>query len=228
MRTTPSRTDFLLIRRGKRISPRHIRDGLVKAVHAADLLDAKGKPLVITPHQLRHTFATTLINGGITVQALMRLLGHASAEMSLRYGQLFDTTVRQQYEEALAQMKQRYAPAMMALSAAKAVQAPDEYWLETPRFKTRLAHGYCQIDTTHSPCPQANVCERCPAFVPLPEARGAIQQQLDDVKLLVRDAQARGWAEEVKRHRDLAERLQRFLDDASGHELTPRKRSTRA
>ncbi|MDA8344929.1 MAG: tyrosine-type recombinase/integrase [Thermaerobacter sp.] len=221
-------TEFLLVRRGHRVSPNVIREGLTRAVRAADLLDAQGKPLAITPHRLRHTFATTLINGGITVQALMRLLGHVSAEMSLRYGHLFDTTVRQQYEEALAQMKQRYAPAMMALPAAKAAQGVDEHWIEAPWFKTRLAHGYCQTDTTHSPCPQANVCERCPAFVPLPEAREAIQQQLNDVRLLVRDAQARSWPEEVNRHRDLAERLQHFLDETSEPELTPRKRSTRA
>jgi hypothetical protein len=221
-------TDYLLVRRGRRISPDYIREGLTKAVRAAGLVDAKGKPLAITPHQLRHTFATTLINGGVTVQALMRLLGHVSAEMSLRYGHLFDTTVRQQYEEALAQMKQRYAPAMMALPATRAAQAPDERWIEAPRLKTRLAHGYCQIDTMHAPCPQANVCERCPAFTPLPEAREAIQQQLNDVKLLVRDAQARGWPGEVERHRDLAERLQHFLNETSQRELTARKRSTRA
>ena len=221
-------TEFLLVRRGQRISRDHIREGLSKAVRAAGLLDTQGKPLAITPHQLRHTFATTLINGGITVQALMRLLGHVSAEMSLRYGHLFDTTVRQQYEDALAQMKQRYAPAMMALPAARAAQALDEHWIEAPRFKTRLAHGYCQIDTTHAACPQANVCERCPAFVPLPEARETIERQLTDVRLLIRDAQARGWAEEIKRHRDLAERLEGLLDEVSAHELTPRRRPTRA
>lgn len=218
-------TDFLLVRRGQRISRDHIRDGLAKAVRAAGLVDAEGKPLAITPHQLRHTFATTLVNGGITVQALMRLLGHVSAEMSLRYGHLFDVTVRHQYEEALVQMKQQYSPAMMATPATRADLAPDEHWIEAPRLKTRLAHGYCQIDTMHSPCPQANVCERCPAFVPLPEAREVIQRQLDDVRLLVRDAHARGWTEEIKRHRDLVERLQRFLNETSGRELTPRKRS---
>ena len=220
--------DFLLVRRGHRIGGTYIRQGLARAVRAAGLLDAEGKPLAITPHQLRHTFATTLINGGITLQALMRLLGHGSAEMSLRYGHLFDTTVRQQYDDALAQMKRQYSPAMTASPSARAAHEPDEHWIEAPRLKTRLAHGYCQIDTTHSPCPQANVCERCPAFIPLPEAREAIQHQLHDVRLLMRDAQARGWAEEIKRHRDLAERLQRFLGETSAHELTPRKRSTRA
>jgi Phage integrase family len=42
----------------------------------------------ITPHQLRHTYATALVNAGVSLQALMALLGHTSAEMSLRYGRL--------------------------------------------------------------------------------------------------------------------------------------------
>ena len=48
----------------------------------------------ITPHQLRHTYATALVNAGVSLQSLMALLGHVSAEMSLRYGRLFDATVQ--------------------------------------------------------------------------------------------------------------------------------------
>jgi site-specific recombinase XerD len=205
-------TEFLFVHRGRRISRDHVRDGLSRAVRAAGLVDSTGRPLAITPHQLRHTFATALVNGGITVQALMRLLGHVTAEMSLRYGHLFDATVRQQYQDALAQVKQRYDPTMLAVPVAGPVEPLDDRWIESHRWKTRLAHGYCQLDLTRQPCPLANVCERCPAFVPLPEAEETMRRQLRDVQLLVRDAQARGWDLEVKRHREVAERLQGFLD----------------
>ena len=202
--------DFLLVHRGHRVAPEYIRRGLAQAVRTAGLLDAQGKPLRITPHQLRHTFATSLVNSGISVQALMRLLGHVTVEMSLRYGHLFDATVRQQYEEALARVRQLYAPAMLTV---KTGALADDHWLEAPKRKTRLAHGYCQIDLSQQVCPHANVCERCPAFTPLPEAEQSIRRQLDDLALLVRDAEARGWAEEVKRHRDLAQRLQEILGE---------------
>ena len=65
----------------------------------------------VTPHQLRHTFATAMVNAGVSLQALMALLGHVSAEMSLRYGRLFDTTVRAEYERALDLAKARIGPA---------------------------------------------------------------------------------------------------------------------
>jgi integrase len=60
-----------------------------------------------TPHQLRHTWATALINAGCSLQALMAMPGHTSAAMSLRYARLFDATVRADYERALAQAKTR-------------------------------------------------------------------------------------------------------------------------
>jgi site-specific recombinase XerD len=41
-----------------------------------------------------HTYATALVNAGVSLQALMALLGHVSAEMSLRYGKLFDARRR--------------------------------------------------------------------------------------------------------------------------------------
>ena len=64
------------------------------------------------PHQLRHTYATALINAGVWLQALMALLGHSSAAMSLRYGRLFDATVRADYERALTLAKQRLGPVL--------------------------------------------------------------------------------------------------------------------
>ena len=66
----------------------------------------------VTPHQLRHTFATALVNSGCSLQALMALLGHQSARMSLRYGRLFDTTVRADYQRALELAKSRLGPVL--------------------------------------------------------------------------------------------------------------------
>lgn len=90
--------DFLLTHQGRRVSKDVLRDELTSAAARAGL----GQ---VTPPQLRHTFATALVNSGVSLQSLMAMLGHVSAEMSLRYGRLFDTTVRAEYERALTQAK---------------------------------------------------------------------------------------------------------------------------
>jgi integrase len=39
----------------------------------------------IVPHQLRHTYATAMLRAGVSLPALMKLLGHRTANMTLRY-----------------------------------------------------------------------------------------------------------------------------------------------
>ncbi|ETZ51416.1 phage integrase family protein [Mycobacterium avium MAV_120809_2495] len=43
---------------------------------------------MVTPHQLRHTWATELANAGMSLQALMSLLGHVTPQMTIRYATL--------------------------------------------------------------------------------------------------------------------------------------------
>ncbi len=81
-------TEFLFLEHGRRRTSFRLRKGLLDAVAAAGLRGRDGKPLRVTPHQLRHTFGTALINGGIGLPALMALMGHATPEMTLRYAKL--------------------------------------------------------------------------------------------------------------------------------------------
>jgi integrase len=64
-------TDFLFAEHGRRLSAWRIREGLRTAVAAAGLAGPGGQPLNVTPHQLRHTYATELANAGMSLQALM-------------------------------------------------------------------------------------------------------------------------------------------------------------
>lgn len=47
----------------------------------------------ITPHQLRHTCATMLLNAGMSILGVQKILGHKYVETTLRYARVYDSTV---------------------------------------------------------------------------------------------------------------------------------------
>jgi integrase len=199
---------FLFTHHGRRLSQRAVRDELDRAARAAGVDH-------VTPHQLRHTYATALVNAGVSLQALMALLGHMSAEMSLRYGRLFDTTVRAEYERALELAKQQArtpTPGRISLPLADITGGAD--WKHTPLLKSRLAGGFCLRAPAQGACAYANICEHCPSFHAEPSSLPILAAQRVDAQALARDAEQRGWITEAERHQRLIARLDTLINQA--------------
>jgi integrase/recombinase XerD len=54
----------------------------------------------VTPHTLRHSFATHMLRGGASVRDVQELLGHANVSTTQVYTQLADEHLREVYESA--------------------------------------------------------------------------------------------------------------------------------
>jgi integrase len=195
---------FLFTHHGRRLGQQALRTELDRAAADAGLGH-------VTSHQLRHTFATAMVNAGVSLQALMALLGHVSAEMSLRYGRLFDSTVRAEYERALELAKARIGTLP---EGPKRIPVSSGNWREAPFIKARLAGGYCLRAPAQGACPYANICENCPSFRTDAASVSVLGAQRVDAEALAKDAEARGWAEEAERHRRLVARLDVLLTQA--------------
>ena len=76
----------------------------VLRLHCRDL----SEPSRITCHRLRHTFATEMLGAGMSLLAVMRLLGHRSYQMTLRYAAVTSVLVEDEYAKALAQLSNKY------------------------------------------------------------------------------------------------------------------------
>jgi len=204
---------FLFTYLGRRLTQQGVRRELD---HAADIAGLEH----VTSHQLRHTYATALVNAGVSLQALMSLLGHVSAEMSLRYGRLFDSTVRTEYERALELAKQQTAqqPAT-GTSPSGRVQLPltditgGKDWRSTPLLKSRMAGGFCLRAPAQGACSYANICEHCPSYRTDPSSLPVLAAQRVDAEALARDAEERGWIDEAERHHKLIARLDALIAD---------------
>lgn len=66
------------------------------------------KPIV--SHRLRHSYASSLLNAGMSLVGIMRLLGHRDFRMTLRYSAVTQETVKKEYFSALAKIQTRCLP----------------------------------------------------------------------------------------------------------------------
>ena len=81
-------------RKGKRMEPRQIQKLLKTHLAAA------GLPLDMTPHKLRHSFATHMLDGGADLRAVQELLGHANLSTTQIYTHVSIARLKEAHKQA--------------------------------------------------------------------------------------------------------------------------------
>jgi integrase len=82
--------------RGRYMLPLKLRAAL------QDVAAAVGITARIVPHQFRHTYATEMMRAGVTLAAVVKLLGHKNPYMTLRYLEITQSDLQREYHLARA------------------------------------------------------------------------------------------------------------------------------
>jgi site-specific recombinase XerD len=100
----------------------------------------------ITAHQLRHSFATLLLNAGAPILTVQNLLGHKYVDTTLGYARLYDGTVAADYYGAMVQVENRLK---LAESETIAIPSHGELLAMVDSLRTGTLNER-QIQTVHA------------------------------------------------------------------------------
>jgi integrase/recombinase XerC len=88
------RAPLFLNKNGTRLSARSVRRVLDKMMHQAGINE------VVSPHGLRHSFATHMLDAGVDLRALQELLGHENLSTTQRYTHVSIDQLMAAYDKA--------------------------------------------------------------------------------------------------------------------------------
>jgi len=66
----------------------------------------------VSPNRLRHTFATRLVNAGMPITSLQKVMGHEHLSTTQIYARMYDETVERDYRQAMEQLQRADAIAV--------------------------------------------------------------------------------------------------------------------
>jgi site-specific recombinase XerD len=81
----------------------------------ADAANRAGCSCCVSPHQLRHTYASDMIRLGISLPALMQLLGHKNINMTMRYVQVTQQDLQREFHAARQNAADRHITPQLIL-----------------------------------------------------------------------------------------------------------------
>lgn len=93
-KAAPGEAAVFINRFGRRLSARSVERLLEKLSRQAGLVDR------VTPHTLRHSFATHMLDGGADLRSIQELLGHANLSTTQKYTHITLDRLMEVYDKA--------------------------------------------------------------------------------------------------------------------------------
>ncbi len=175
-------------------------DHLNELAQHLPIVGPDGRIYRFKPHQFRYTVGTQMINNGLGIADVMAYLDHMSPEMTLRYAEISDETLKQKFK---ALVLSGQATGGLALEVLRGqLEQGDEReldWVVSNLRRLSLPWGYCLHHAKATTCPYGqNVCFTkdhgpCHKLVTTPEHAPVMVATLQDLRKSKQIADEKGW-----------------------------------
>jgi integrase len=167
-----------------------LRTRLSQWLAGLELVDARGLPVRVSPHQFRHTLGTRMINEDIPLEVIRRMLDHGSLQMTQVYARLSDKKLREHFDSFRERINRR-GEKITLLSDGVLGEAT---WTKErlARARQALPNGYCGLPLQQN-CPHPNACLSCDSFLTDLTFLAQHREQLTRVEQQLQQARESGW-----------------------------------
>jgi integrase/recombinase XerD len=156
-----------------------------------DIRDANGQLFRFQAHQFRHTVGTRMVNLGVPHHIIQRYLGHRGPEMTSRYAQIHDSTMKDKLSEYLKGTLIDVSGKVVAEDGVN--DTADLQWFTRNVMAQALTNGYCAIPIVAGPCPHPNACLNCAHFRTDATFLEVHRAELHETERVIAKADANGW-----------------------------------
>lgn len=212
-------------RKGKPIPQSVFEVNLNKLAHKCNILDKNGEVYWFRNHAFRHRYGVNLINNGMNILHVQKLMAHASPEMTLVYAQIHDATLRKEWEKARENGAVRLDTSGKVIAADLDQQAQENglelEWIRHNMDSIRLDHGFCikhpktpcsfLEQTLEPPCIKNNCRSLHIDTTFLPYYQEQISKMESDIKIYIKTGRIRSVEliePKLKRYKELAKALE--------------------
>ncbi|MBU7319528.1 tyrosine-type recombinase/integrase [Paenibacillus sp. SM 69] len=176
-----------------------------KMAKKLNIMGQSGNIYKFNNHAFRHRYGVTLINNGMSLLHVQKLMAHLSPEMTLKYAKIHDHTIRKEWERVKNQGAVRLDTNGNVIEADIVRQAEENEleleWIRHNLDSIRMDHGFCikspkincsfLSDSIEPPC----IKNKCPSFhvdqTFLPYYQQHIEKIETDIKVFTKTGRTR-------------------------------------
>ena len=173
------------------------------------LHDKDGQPVHASPHQLRHSLGTRLLNAGLPQPVVQEILCHESPLMTNVYARFLGSTLREQLQRYWA-TRVDIEGRLLGFDPGSPTAGAE--WLKhnLSRAADTLPNGYCGRPPQQD-CPHPSACLTCPDFQTTVQFLPVHRRQAEETAKLAEAAESAGHERLADNHRRALANLEKII-----------------